>query len=83
MTINAEQILNAVETCIKERKPYGVKNWVICWLNDGLRCMPKDTVKNDGNIFGHITEDDATHGLTLKQWGEIQYKISWFFEQKK
>lgn len=81
--MNPEQLLNAVETCIKERPNLDANLWVICWNEGKLKCLPSRGVKNDGNIFGRLTVDDLAKGLTLEQWERISKKIATFFEGKK
>jgi hypothetical protein len=80
--MNPEQMLNAVMECIKERTQLDAKRWVICWHKNRLKCLPANTVKNDGNIFGCFHVDDLNKGLTLEQWSDVAKKIANFFEKK-
>jgi len=81
--MNPEQILNSVEICIAERPKLDAKIWVVCWHEERLKCLPVQTVKNDGNIFGRFTIDDLEKGLTFEMWSEIAKKIVLFFERGK
>lgn len=78
-----EQLLLAVEECIKERPDLSARHWVICWHEGRLKCLPVGTIKDDGNIFGNFTTDDLNQGFTLDQWGQVAKKIILFFERKK
>lgn len=79
--MNPEQLLNAVETCIKERTKLDAKLWVICWHENQLKCLPARGVKNDGNIFGRFSVEDLNAGLSLDQWSSVAKKIAEFFER--
>jgi hypothetical protein len=81
--MNPEQLLIAVETCIKERPALDAKLWTICWHEGRLKCLPANTVKDDGNIFGTFHVQDLWQGLTIDQWGRVSKKITLFFERKR
>jgi hypothetical protein len=80
--MNPEQLLTAVEECIKERPDLDAKLWTICWHENRLKCLPSRAVKNNGNVFGTFNVDDLNKGLTLDQWGQVAKKIALFFERK-
>lgn len=81
--MNPVQMLDAVETCIKERPALSARHWLICWHEGRLKCLPVGTIKDDGNVFGTFNVDDLNQGLTLDQWSQISRKITLFFERKK
>jgi len=78
--MNPEQLLTAVEECIRERPRNDAKLWTICWHENKLKCLPSRAVKNDGNCFGTFGVDDLKKGLTLDQWASVAKKITLFFE---
>lgn len=80
--MNPEQILNSVETVIKERPVSAASRFVICWFDSKLQCLPSGFIKDDGNIFGNFSYDELTNGLTPDQWSKLSHKIAVFFELK-
>lgn len=81
--MNPEQLLNAVETCVTERRPSNAKTFVICWKDAKLQCLPSPDVIDDGNIFVRFNVDELAAGLTAEQWGNVAKKITTFFKIKK
>jgi hypothetical protein len=81
--MNPEQLLNAVEVCIKERTPLDCKSYRICWHEGRLKCLPARAIKDDGNCFGTFSEEDIKKGLSIEQWGKVAKKITEFFEVHK
>lgn len=81
--MNPEQLLNAVEECIKERPDLDTKLWAVCWHEDRLKCLPSRVVKRNGNVFGVFNTMELNKGLSLEQWSYVARRITEFFERKK
>jgi hypothetical protein len=80
--MNPEQLLNSIETVISKRPVSSSNRWVICWLNNKLQCLPSDSVKDDGNIFGNFSTDELINGFSIKQWSDLSRNIVIFLRSK-
>lgn len=81
--MNPEQILSAIEICIKERKPTNTNSWLICWRNGNFQCIPSRWSKNEPGEFGFFLDYYINTGLTLDQWDKLKLKAALFFLTKR
>ena len=79
--MNPEQILDAVETAIRERPQSPELKYVICWLDNKIQCVPMKGLKDDGNIFWIFFVDEVDRGFTNAAWDQIKRKIHYFFNE--
>jgi len=80
--MNPEQILNAVETAIANRKHSKCDRWFLCWKDGQIEALPIETIPRPKTRFFTFTRTEIEKGFSKLEWDTIQIKLTCFLHQK-